>query len=210
MANNTPAQKRTFFNDEQFPDVIVKFGNQQIFAHKVMLASGSVWFEKALCGSFSVSFATIHEISNASPNAIMAMLKHLYGTTYKKQEIQINDWSYPEFHLTVFMLGDKYDIRSLRKEAAEQFNEFLAGEISDGAFYEETIHAIQKLLGSDAHQLADDSLTTNAQKLVLKHFETFFGDSTFRELLGDGTMLTKDLTHVFLNKIYDKKFSDGS
>lgn len=35
---------------------MIKFGDQQVFAHKVMLASGSVWFKKAFCGDFSVLF----------------------------------------------------------------------------------------------------------------------------------------------------------
>jgi hypothetical protein len=40
-----------------FSDVIIKFGDKQVFAHKDMPASASIWFERALLGNFSVSLS---------------------------------------------------------------------------------------------------------------------------------------------------------
>ncbi|CAD0101179.1 unnamed protein product [Aureobasidium mustum] len=193
MANNTPSKKRDFFNDEEFSDVIVRFANQQIFAHKVVLASGSVWFEKALCGNFS-------------PDAIMAMLRHLYGSKYENQKIYIEPNSTAEFHLAIFMLGDKYDIESLREEAADLFMTFLQDEVQDFELYNGNLHAIQKLVGPDAPQLADRSLAETAQACILVHFESLFANDLFRELMASGTMLNESLALGVLDKIYKKKF----
>ena len=44
----------TFFSDKTLSDVIVKFGDQEIFAHRIILVKSSVWFEKALLGDFKV------------------------------------------------------------------------------------------------------------------------------------------------------------
>ena len=136
----------------------------------------------------------------------MAMLRHVYGSRYEKQELQVEDWQLPGFHLTIFMLGDKYDIGSLREEAAKRFKEFLEEEISDATFYVDTLYAVHRLLGPEAQQLADDSLNMSTRTLVLEYFETFFSDNTFRELLGSGSMSDEGLAHEFLNKIYKKKF----
>ncbi|KAH0009360.1 hypothetical protein KCU78_g10766, partial [Aureobasidium melanogenum] len=157
MATNTPTEKRTFFNDDQFSDVVIKFGDQQIFAHKVMLASGSVWFEKALCGNFSEANKKVIELhdEDASPDTIMAMLKHLYGSTYGKQEIQVESRQVPGFHLAVFTLGDKYDIETLRSDAAERFERSLQIKEESSQFWDDTIYTIQKVLGPSAPKLAD-------------------------------------------------------
>lgn len=142
---------------------------------------------------------------DASSEAIMAMLRHLYGLRYEDQEIDVEGWHFPGLHLAVFTLGYKYDIESLRYEAAERFEDYLEGEIAEGTFYEETIHAIQKLLGPDVHQLADQSLATSTRTFVLKHYDTLFENDHFRNLMASGTMLDIGLAHEFLNKIHKKQ-----
>ncbi|KAG9660044.1 hypothetical protein KCU64_g3461, partial [Aureobasidium melanogenum] len=209
MANNTPTGKRTFFNDEQFSDIIVKFGDKQIFAHRVTLAVGSVWFEKALCGNFSEANKKVIELhDDASFDAIMAMLRHLYGLRYLEQELELDERRILGFHLTVFMLGDKYDIKTLRSDAAELFGDFLQMEeenSENSGFWDETIYAIQKVLGPNAPQLADQSLAEDAQDFAIKNFELLFQDITFRGLIAAGTMLDKDLAYRLLTKVCEKK-----
>jgi hypothetical protein len=58
----------------------------------------------------------------------MAMLKHLYGLDYEDQDLGDDDAHTPGLHLCVFMLGDKYDISSLRDHAAQYFEQFLQEE----------------------------------------------------------------------------------
>jgi hypothetical protein len=68
----------------------------------------------------------LHDDDNSE--AIIPMLKHIYGLSYENQELTIEDNSAAILHLAVFMLGDKYDISSLRAAAAKLFNQILVEE----------------------------------------------------------------------------------
>jgi hypothetical protein len=133
----------------------------------------------------------------------MAMLRHLYGSNYSKQE-EFSDDAMAEFHLSVFILGDKYDINSLRDEAYDCFVGFLVEERQSEEFFDQTIYAIQKLLGPDAPQLADQSLTEYTSLFVLENLYLLLSDKTFRNLLAEGTMLEKDLAIQFLETVHSK------
>ncbi|KAI4731272.1 hypothetical protein E4T49_00901 [Aureobasidium sp. EXF-10728] len=208
MTDNTRGtkRKRDFFNDQDLSDIIITFKETQIFAHKVTLASGSTWFEGAFLGAFSEANQKIVELyDNVSSDAIMAMLKHLYGMDYKDQSIHHDFRGISQVHLEVFVLGDKYDVDSLRKQAADRFMKFLTGEAEDGSFYDETIHVIQRLLGPDAPELADRSLYLRAKHFILNRYPMrLFEDETFRDLLGKGKMLNEKLAVAFLHKIHER------
>jgi hypothetical protein len=138
----------------------------------------------------------------------MAVIRHLYGLNYKDQDLDVEANYLAEFHLSVFMLGDKYDISSLRIEAAKCFDDFLEGEESDGYYYHQTIYAIQKLLGPEAPQLADQALVLSTTEFVLKYFASLFRDARFRGLLAKGVMLKNDLAIEFLDKVGQKILDD--
>lgn len=53
--NSENRKLSTFFSDKTLSDVIVKFGDQEIFAHRLILVKSSVWFETALLGEFKAS-----------------------------------------------------------------------------------------------------------------------------------------------------------
>lgn len=133
----------------------------------------------------------------------MAMLRHLYGENYQKQEISVDDSDTAEFHSGVFILGDKYDIRSLREQAKKRFIKFLEAELKDGEFYHGTIYAFQTLVGPSDLQLADQSLIQYVENLVLDNALELFRDDTFRELLAIGEMLKTELAIDFLARIQD-------
>lgn len=140
---------------------------------------------------------------DASPNAIMAMLRHLYGSRYEEQKIQLVAQEIAEFHLMLFILGDKYDIKTLREDAKARFEKFLKAELADDEFYDETIYAIQKLLGPNDLQLADDSLGLSVEDFVLDYPIDMFHNDIFRRLMAEGNMLKTKLAVDFLVKIDD-------
>ncbi|KAK6003108.1 hypothetical protein QM012_000953 [Aureobasidium pullulans] len=207
-------EKRNLFDDEELSDCVIKFGNKQIFGHKAILANGSVWFEKAFLGGFSEANKKVIELHDKTdPDTIVAMLEHLYGLTYRKQEIPCSEGSSAGFHLEVFMLADKYDIGSLRLQAAARFisftkKEYRQGGIENGVLRDRTIYALQKSLGPKAVQLADQSLSKWAEEFVLKESVGLFSDVTFRELMGQGLMLNGDLGAKFLEEVFDQYHAD--
>jgi len=133
--------------------------------------------------------------------AVMAMLRHLYGSSYKEQETWVLDHDRANAHLSVFMLGDKYDIKSLRDQAAECFNDVLEEDKRADCLYDETVDAIQKLLGPNAPQLADQTLVQSATNFVLENLFLFFLDEHFRKLLAEGVMFKKELALEFLTDL---------
>lgn len=133
----------------------------------------------------------------------MAMLRHLYGSSYREQDIWVSDEDVAGYHLSVFMLGDKYDIKSLRDQAAERFIDTLEEDKRVDCLYDETIDAIQKVLGPDAPQLADQSLVKSTTEFVFNNLFLFFHDKHFRKLLGEGVMLKEELAIEFLNDLSD-------
>lgn len=130
--------------------------------------------------------------------AVMAMLRHLYGSSYKEQEIWVMPGNRANAHLSVFMLGDKYDISSLRAAAATIFNHYLSDQVDEDGFDDESIYLIQTLLGPNALQLADESLTLLAREVVLDHVPALIFNELARSLLAEGTMLNKELVKTML------------
>jgi hypothetical protein len=135
------------------------------------------------------------------PTAIMAMLRHVYGTDYEDQGRDEDNCYTIGFHLSVFMLGDKYDISSLRTAVESRFLGYLYEETDLSDLSDETIYTIQKLLGPNAPQLADKALIRNTSQFVLDNYEDLFYNTTFRGLLAEGAMLQKDLALKFLDRV---------
>ncbi|THY79685.1 hypothetical protein D6C93_10113, partial [Aureobasidium pullulans] len=197
----TPNRKRNFFDDEELSDVIIKFGEEQVFAHKVILASGSVWFEKALLGNFSEAKKKVVELhDDTRTDAITAMLKHLYGMSYETQIEPCDEEDFAELHHHAYLLGDKYDIESLRIQAAKKMRTFLSDEFHMG-LYHSTISTIQRILGPEAVQFADRALELQTKKQVLAHTSTLFLHAFFLNLLAKGKMFAPETAMAFLNKI---------
>ncbi|THY79252.1 hypothetical protein D6C86_00210, partial [Aureobasidium pullulans] len=195
----TPNRKRSFFDDENLSDVIIKFGEKRIFAHRVILARGSVWFEKALLGDFSEANKKVIELHDDTvPDASMAMFKHLYGMRYDKQEYPRCDEELPEFHLDVFILGDKYDVPCLRLAARKALQELMSKEFEECMFFDSSIFVIQKMLGPDAAEFADRSLEIHIKEEVLSHTRALMCDSTFQSALVRGKMLKPSIADEFL------------
>jgi hypothetical protein len=136
------------------------------------------------------------------------MLRHLYGSRYKDDELDdLFKESKPMAshiagsHLSVFMLGDKYDIDSLRYDAAKRFEDLLDLEAKSGSFFDGTIQAIQRLLGPDTPLLADRTLLISTTQFIDDNMFMLFADKLFRDLLAEGVMLNKDLAIGFLQDI---------
>ncbi|THZ66473.1 hypothetical protein D6C85_08102 [Aureobasidium pullulans] len=182
----TRSRKRNFFDDEKLSDVIIKFADKQIFAHKVILEANKKIIE-------------LHD--DTDPEAMMYMLKYLYDMAYPRDlELGISTM----IHLEIYILGDKYDIKSLRDEAAAHIMYLLQEQYYAGEFSNASIFTIQKLLGPDPVCLADQSLKIQTKNQVFGYTSVLLSDEMFRTLLAKGEMF--DTQHALdyleaLNKI---------
>lgn len=138
---------------------------------------------------------------DTGPDAITAMLKHLYGMSYETQIEPCEEDDFAALHYHVYLLGDKYDIESLRIQAAKKMRTFPSDEFKVLEIYHNTISTIQRILGPEAVQFADRALELQTKKQVLAHTSTLFLDAFFLDLLAKGKMFAPETAMAFLNKI---------
>ncbi|THW99597.1 hypothetical protein D6D13_10040 [Aureobasidium pullulans] len=209
-------RKRNFFNDEELSDVIIMFGEEQVFAHKVILASGSIWFEKALLGNFSVMILITYSINEAKkkvvelhddtgPDAIMAMLKHIYGLHLGNTFPEWRDGDGIGCYLEVYAIGDKYDVESLREQVTPMIREelemgFIVPKIAP-VFLEITIDYLQKILGPSAVQYADKTLVSTTKELVLKNSDALMRAPRFQAKMALGEMFYQEFGIILLQTV---------
>ncbi|KAH0362072.1 hypothetical protein KCU65_g8264, partial [Aureobasidium melanogenum] len=195
----------TFFSDKTLSDVIVKFGDHEIFAHKLILVKSSVWFETALLGEFKASqHQAVLDIGNDDdPAAVTAMLRYFYDETYCLDGV---DGKPADQHLTMYRLGDLYDASDLRKRASYQLiNHLREGRYSlnDPAQYRLSDHSvlsIQQIIGPSADAFADNSIQEDVFKFTIEQASALYKNELFQELFGDGTMFSESFSRRFLQK----------
>lgn len=142
------------------------------------------------------------------------MLDYLYGKPYKTPyTYHIQPWNLPleigytespSDHVEIFILGDKYDIDSLKTEAAEWYQDYVKWHLEGSFLSDEVVYAIQKVVGPDAFEHGTQTLVKFVEEMVFKYDTYLLSDDTFRELLAKGRMLRGDLALEFLTEISNK------
>ncbi|KAH0009359.1 hypothetical protein KCU78_g10765, partial [Aureobasidium melanogenum] len=165
----------TFFSDKTLSDVIVKFGNQEIFAHRLILVKSSVWFETALLGEFKVM---IDIGDDDDPAAVTAMLKFFYDGTYRLDGLDGNP---ADQHLTI--------------DSSPNWNNPDLSSVID-----HVVRAMQKILGPSADTFADNSIQQDAFKFICREASYFYKNELFQELLSNGSMFSKAFGCRFAQK----------
>ncbi|CAD0101180.1 unnamed protein product [Aureobasidium mustum] len=185
----------TFFSDKTLSDVIVKFGDQEIFAHRIILVKSSVWFEKALLGDLKVG-------QHVRP-AVTAMLRFFYDGTYRLDGLKGNS---ADQHLTMYRLADLYDASSLRKQASRhlinQFSQdrYHTNSADQYRMADQVIRSIQQIIGPSADTFADNSIQEDVFKFIIEQASSMYKNELFQELLGDGSMFSESFARRFFQK----------
>ncbi|KAG9660094.1 hypothetical protein KCU95_g7946, partial [Aureobasidium melanogenum] len=190
----------TFFSDKTLSDVMVKFGDQEIFAHRLILVKSSIWFEKALLGEFK---AMIDIGDDDDPAAVTAMLRFFYDGTYRLDGLDGNP---ADQHLTMYRLGDLYDAPDLRKIASCQFINHLredhygSSDPNQYHFPDHIVRSIQQIIGPRADTFADNSIQGDVFKFIIEQASSLYKSELFQELLGEGDMFSESFSRRFLQK----------
>ncbi|THX34638.1 hypothetical protein D6D10_07500 [Aureobasidium pullulans] len=192
------SKKQKLYNNPALSDVIVQFGEYRLYGHKAILANGgSVWFEKALLGNFSEAKQDILDLGEEDdPDAVCALIKHLYGDTYHEQDVPFDHGEYDN-HLTVYTIGDKYDSATLRQQALNRLLSSIESELSYRDIPVPVIHFIQKILGPSAIVFGDKAIQTGVCQLVSKYVYNLWNSKTFAALLIKGDMLDEEYSESF-------------
>ncbi|THZ73731.1 hypothetical protein D6C85_03899 [Aureobasidium pullulans] len=202
--STTDEVHRDYFNNETFSDIILKFGNFKIHAHKVILASNSTWFEKAFSSGFSEATQTTIDLGNEEdPNLLFAMLNHFYNDDYNNhigQNNPIRDHS--TLHLEIFLLADMYDAPSLRDAAKQRFIKGMTNAAKwHSPIHDEQIEVFRRVVGLDAVQFADVSLQEETFGALEMYVREIMQTPRVAMLVGRGEMFSQEFAERFARKI---------
>ncbi|CAD0088111.1 unnamed protein product, partial [Aureobasidium vineae] len=178
-----------FSNNEQYSDIVIKFGEHQIRAHKVVLAQQSGYFATAFFSHFQVASNPVIDLGDEDdPELLTSVIRYLYCCG------PIHD-NVPNFSLDrlseFYLIADKYDISKLRCEVAEFFHmEAITGvEAYQGTDFMKTfVGCVVKFCGSFSFQLADTTLQHVIIDVCMQQYMEVFRDKVFLKLYKNGEL----------------------
>lgn len=112
------ATDTTYFDKPQFSDLTIRLSDDRIVhVHRVILCRGSEYFRKLLVGGFSESGAEEIKLLDDDPDAMIEVLRAIYGIAYPSSGVQqMNSWV---FHTTVYVTAEKYQLEATKQHAFE-------------------------------------------------------------------------------------------
>ncbi|TIA23452.1 hypothetical protein D6C80_00655 [Aureobasidium pullulans] len=202
MAANMPADKGfvsganadpSTFNNPQDSDIILKVGETQFHAHRVVLRMWSPFFKRTFNSQFSVAKSAIFDFCDEeSPFIVNMMLKHMYGATYDRQILALKCGRHVAVavHIYAYIIADKYDCPSMRIAIIAAVNSELA---TTGAFWKTPI---------ESPQLADSTLRQVFMDWVGEHYVEFYkGSKFFKDSIMAGTLLDAEYLSILLVRL---------
>ena len=117
------------------------------------------------------------------------MLCFIHGTTYRKIHQRNTLGRNLDFHIDLYLIGEQFDIRSLRYEAADSF-------FHAAIFLHDTDYfplAVQRILGPDAPVFADQFLVEVTTKVCIEHIEKLVKNERFTEMAYAGELADDDM-----------------
>lgn len=167
-----------FFDNPLYSNIIIKFGECQFHAHKVILAQQSGYFATAFFGRFQVASSPVIDLGDEDDSELLTdTVKHLYRHGLIYDQLHGMGFSVSMDKLVdIYQLADKYDIPGLRHYAFDKLYSSATSSFYEPSwnitFRDSFMDCIARVCGPDAVQFADSSMKT---MIILQH--------TFTELL---------------------------
>ncbi|KAI5358129.1 Putative BTB/POZ domain-containing protein [Septoria linicola] len=116
-----------FFNNAHYSDIAIKFSDQQLFCHKVVVCEASDYF-RTLCGhdaKLKEKHDRLIELRDDDPDAVPGLVNYLYTGSYSDDNHPRRlDWTY---HNAVRVAANKYGIKTLETLALSALKERARG-----------------------------------------------------------------------------------
>ncbi|THX52282.1 hypothetical protein D6D06_06838 [Aureobasidium pullulans] len=118
---------KELYNDKGRSDVILRFGDQRVLAHRLILAGASELFHTAFKSKFPVATNTEYNIEEFAPATVHAMIKHIYRFKYDEDHLtpHSNVDQKLDFWIDVLLIANEYRIPSLTAVATSSVLTFL-------------------------------------------------------------------------------------
>ncbi|KAI4725126.1 hypothetical protein E4T49_07136 [Aureobasidium sp. EXF-10728] len=173
-------------------DILVRFngGRSEFLSQKAVLSAKSGYFERAFSGNFPVATSDVIDLGDDdNPKHIYAMLCFLHGTEYHKIHQRNTLGRNLDFHVDLYLIGEQFDIRSLRLKAAETFF-FEANALVDTRWFP---MAVQRVLGYEGPVFADPFLIELTIKIIMEKMEYLVKNDRFMEMVKSGELADEDM-----------------
>ncbi|THX25848.1 hypothetical protein D6C77_01550 [Aureobasidium pullulans] len=194
MASAEDFTARFYDDGTKWSDIIIKYGDYQIHAHKAILAQQSGYFLRAFSSSLPVSSSPIIDLGDDDdPELLEWILQYLYchGTAYayfldsKNSATPIS----MEQLVNLYELADKYDIVWLRNRIDLAFCKSGSLDLlEDSGQHSAFVDCIAKVCGPHSHQAADRALQRTVMRLCQQNCQTLFRDQKFLKLYSEGKL----------------------
>ncbi|KAH0370550.1 PAP2-domain-containing protein, partial [Aureobasidium melanogenum] len=165
----------SFYDNEQYSDITIKFGEHQIRAHKV-------------------AWNTVIDVGDEDdPQLLTDVIKYLYrrGTIYDSVKRPVRTIALQKL-IYIYLLADKYDIQGLRRETASAFNEMALIDLRNlrhnHTFKSSFVEHIARICGPSCLQLADDTLQALVMHLCQAYSSSLFRNEVFLQQYMKGEM----------------------
>ncbi|KAK4894600.1 BTB And C-terminal Kelch [Elasticomyces elasticus] len=144
------------FGNKMFSDVVVKYGDRELPAHRMVLTQVLPYFKKLLEDK---AVKTIKLDDNGHPDAIEGMLRDLYGLPYELDDRRADDW---RFQLHIAAVGSQYKVAGMRCMGAIRFVRLTNGEMDMG-----TVEEVLRALSPYRHV---DKLIADQEQAIMKKY----------------------------------------
>ncbi|KAK5165474.1 uncharacterized protein LTR77_009003 [Saxophila tyrrhenica] len=105
-------------NDTKLSHFTVRCGTREWAAHKLVLCVQSEYFDCAIHGDFKESRENLIELHEDDPEIVSYMMQWLYANYYRISGRPRTSSLYPDIHVRVYELADKYLLHELKDLAS--------------------------------------------------------------------------------------------
>ncbi|XP_055925983.1 protein maternal effect lethal 26-like [Argiope bruennichi] len=171
---------QNFYQEEMLCDFTLKVGNENIQAHKAVLAARSPVFKAMLTSNMRENEKNLVEISDLDADTVRCMLTFLYSDTTGDL-----DW---EAARKLYFAADKYEIRKLKRICSDILKRNLS------------VSSVGATL-SLANLHADDNLKDLTLNFIFKHDAEVICSMEWKEFMADEAHLAAEaMRYIFLKK----------
>ncbi|KAG9996425.1 hypothetical protein KCU78_g17455, partial [Aureobasidium melanogenum] len=197
----------SFYDNEQYSDIIIKFGEHQIRAHKVILAQQSGYFMTAFSSRFQVASNPIIDLGeDDDPEILTEVIMYLYrhGPIHdhlsdfdglSQCSVSLNRL------IDVYLLADKYDIYGLRCKVIWTFYCSAVNDLkklqASATFNSVFVDCIAEICGPSSPELADRTLYDTVIGLCKEFLSTLFRSEIFVQRYSKGELFDNEQAAAF-------------
>ncbi|KAI0138192.1 BTB/POZ protein [Hypoxylon sp. NC0597] len=127
-------ENKKLWEDDFMKDAIIECGNRVWKVHKLILATRSEWFKKALCGQFTESQCAKVVIHEQDPKHVNWILTWIYSREFDKEDFTEEQDTY-ENYLKFYRIADFFCLEDAQAQARKKLEETLNTKVGDTMAY---------------------------------------------------------------------------